>query len=667
MTRVLALWSGFLVVLVPLRAPASQDDYKRDVIVRFTSHSIDLPVETEASEFNQVSIESTDLSQLLTNYETATVAPAFPRSIEQFLSSQPSERDSLLYDSISRTYVLTIADSTRCNDLIADLSQRTDVVFSERNGTAIPLSAAGDRYYQLQWNMQNTGQASGGVGDDVRAWAAWDLHQGSDLDQIGFVDPAQGESFNQGWMVDHVEFSGRIVGGVQAPHPFDHVMGMAGIAAARGNNNYGIAGLNWNARIRTDLGKKLNDLADAIYVSVRSGSRVINLSWAQSEETDPGWTEIVAEAMAYACNASVTVVVSMPASLDVPQIPMTSQYPGNYFLGKTSIGVAASSNKDLAAPYQRAGLWVDVSAPGGTTEQQACELFTTSSAGFDSYVYKFGTSFATAHVTGAAALLYSYARQRMFIGLGPEDLTFILRETADNLDIPGWDTNTGKGRINVRRALDWVGPGTMWFHQVGIGGTITDQEPDFTPLRFHGGTRLDGYSYVQAKRYTVDGNFETECPGIGPYDILTRGGQAWGWAPNAPDNTYGIKYCELVQRGVGNLAKFRTYVYYCKKPDGTALGWYPTDPAHVQFAWTTYRVNVPGTPEIPDTTYSYFVPQAGSVSAPVEGTAAARLFRGCPNNEGGASFPNNTRLKIVLRDSANQPIVGVRPRTCGFC
>ena len=71
-----------------------------------------------------------------------------------------------------------------------------------------------------------------------------------------------------------------------------------------------------------------------------------------------------------------------------------------------------------------------------------------------------------------------------------------------------------------------------------------------------------------------------------------------------------------------------------------------------------YSTGAPCPLPIPDVTHSYYVPQSGSYSSPVEGTNAVRNFRGCPNNDGG-SFPNTARIKVVLRDSNNAPLSGV--------
>jgi hypothetical protein len=81
----------------------------------------------------------------------------------------------------------------------------------------------------------------------------------------------------------------------------------------------------------------------------------------------------------------------------------------------------------------------------------------------------------------------------------------------------------------------------------------------------------------------------------------------------------------------------------------------------------------PAVAGIPDPSNSFYVPQAGDpdpagalggkdTNAPAalfEGSNAFRFFRACPNNDGGASLPNNARIKIVLRDINNNPIPNV--------
>jgi hypothetical protein len=62
---------------------------------------------------------------------------------------------------------------------------------------------------------------------------------------------------------------------------------------------------------------------------------------------------------------------------------------------------------------------------------------------------------------------------------------------------------------------------------------------------------------------------------------------------------------------------------------------------------------------VPDVTQSFYVPQSGTVATPTEGTLAARLFRACPNNDGGSSLPGNARVKVVVRDVNGNGIAGI--------
>jgi hypothetical protein len=64
---------------------------------------------------------------------------------------------------------------------------------------------------------------------------------------------------------------------------------------------------------------------------------------------------------------------------------------------------------------------------------------------------------------------------------------------------------------------------------------------------------------------------------------------------------------------------------------------------------------------VPDVNQSFYVPQAGNTTTPLEGASTPKsfsFFRGCPNND-GASYPNNSRVKVVVRDANGNGIPGV--------
>jgi hypothetical protein len=64
---------------------------------------------------------------------------------------------------------------------------------------------------------------------------------------------------------------------------------------------------------------------------------------------------------------------------------------------------------------------------------------------------------------------------------------------------------------------------------------------------------------------------------------------------------------------------------------------------------------------VPDVNQSFYVPQAGTTTSPLEGASTPKsfsFFRGCPDND-GASYPNNARVKVVVRDANGTGIAGV--------
>ena len=63
-----------------------------------------------------------------------------------------------------------------------------------------------------------------------------------------------------------------------------------------------------------------------------------------------------------------------------------------------------------------------------------------------------------------------------------------------------------------------------------------------------------------------------------------------------------------------------------------------------------------------DASQSFYVPQAGSTTAPLEGASNPKsysFFRGCVNND-GASYPNNARIKVRVLDVNGEGILGVQ-------
>jgi thermitase len=195
---------------------------------------------------------------------------------------------------------------------------------------------------------------------------------------------------------DHEDLGGRVVVSMNftsSPTADDicgHGTHVAGIIAASSNNGIGIAGLApasciMSIKVADDEGRTgAKVMAEGIRWAVDNGASVINIS-AEFFEPSPD----LEEAINYAWEQGALVIAA--AGNQGNQTPV---YPACY---ENCIAVAASSPDGTLAPLSNYGDWVDVVAPG-------FEIYSTLPG--DSYGYKSGTSFAAAHVSGLAALLY---------------------------------------------------------------------------------------------------------------------------------------------------------------------------------------------------------------------------------------------------------------------
>jgi subtilisin family serine protease len=238
---------------------------------------------------------------------------------------------------------------------------------------------------------------------------------GVDDDGNGFVDDVNGWNFADGNNAIYDDYG--------------HGTHVAGIAAGRINNGIGIAGMAGNVTImsvdvfpRSGFGT-YEDLIQGMIYATDNGARVINLSlgatsYSKGEEA----------AVDYAWAHGVVVVAA------AGNTGRTSyHYPAGH---PHAIAVAATDAYDNLAGFSTRGDFVDVAAPG-------VSIWSTFPG--NRYGRLSGTSMATPHVAGLAALILS-----LDPGLTPDQVRALIEQNADDLGSAGWDPNFGHGRINGR-------------------------------------------------------------------------------------------------------------------------------------------------------------------------------------------------------------------------
>ncbi len=187
------------------------------------------------------------------------------------------------------------------------------------------------------------------------------------------------------------------------------------------------------------------DIARAIEYATRNGARVINVSiTVGGANPDPNDVAMLQAAIRPAQAADALVVAASG----------NSGYNGVFQPAAIAgvVAVGASTETDTRAWFSNYGSRLDLVAPG-------VGIFSTArTPGNHAYgLYGgtgYGTSFAAPHVAGVAALVRSLRPD-----LTQAQVRNLLRATADDVAAPGFDPETGAGRLNAYRAVTQAAAG----------------------------------------------------------------------------------------------------------------------------------------------------------------------------------------------------------------
>ncbi len=333
-----------------------------------------------------------------------------------------------------------------------------DKFFSEDSTN--PLTP-NDPMFDEQWALNNAGQGGGKEKADIRALLAWAKNQGSSDVVVAVLDSGVDYTHpdlaaNMWFRPDNVpQYKDDELGAFNDLHGFNaadnqsdpmddngHGTHCAGIIGAEGDNDEGIAGINWHVQImplkfmgRGGFGTTKDAIEAINYAIDRKQKgvnvRVINASWGSTQ-----YSKALEDSIRAAGEAGILFVAA--AGNNGTSNDKSPHYPSNYNLPNV-ISVAALDRADQLASFSNFGpKTVHIAAPGK-------DILSTWLG--DNYREASGTSMATPYVAGTAALILAGEPK-----LSVEKLRERILSSVDKLDSLNGKVESG-GRLNAAKAV----------------------------------------------------------------------------------------------------------------------------------------------------------------------------------------------------------------------
>ena len=282
-------------------------------------------------------------------------------------------------------------DPAKEEEILEQLRAREDVIWAEPVVRLNALWLPDDPDFSKQWHLKAAGAES-----------AWDVTRGEGI-TVAVIDTgiAPVDDLDPARIVPGWNF---VNGTADAKDDNGHGTHVAGTIAQSTGNGKGVAGMAPLAKLMpikvlsASGSGNSHDIAAGIRWAVDHGARVLNLSLGGG-----GRSLAMESAVDYAKRRGVLVVCAAGNSGS-----RGVSYPAAY---SGSLAVSAVGPQGRAAPYTTYGPEVAIAAPGGDKSQgeEAGVLQQTIGEHGEASAYRWfqGTSMATPHVAGAAALVES--------------------------------------------------------------------------------------------------------------------------------------------------------------------------------------------------------------------------------------------------------------------
>jgi serine protease len=317
----------------------------------------------------------------------------------------------------------------------SSLSQ--DVEAIEPNYIYHTSVAPNDPQYSKQWHLHN-----------INAERAWEESRGKGV-TVAIIDTGVSKvpDLAKTEFVPGYDF---VNDKTTADDDNGHGTHVAGTVAQSTNNNYGVAGIAYEAKIMPlkvlsgSGGGTISDIAEAIRFAADNKADIINMSLGGGGES-----QVMKDAINYAYNKGVVIIAAAGNENN-----NSASYPARY---AHVIGVGATDAQGERAEFSNYGAGVDISAPGGGHGSKIWQETIDPDTNTPLISGLQGTSMAAPHVAGVAALIKSTGVT------APDEIFAVLQQSVRKIEQDP-QNYYGAGQLDAAAAVKLAQTGKITFN-----------------------------------------------------------------------------------------------------------------------------------------------------------------------------------------------------------